>query len=229
MSDSDPTLASLVVFEYHLGGMGGGYRYKSVRTRLAFTSYGAEESQNRPLIAKFEPAKQLNKDVPTEVEHKTKRRAEVSLGARFAPAEADLKLGEETEEEYKLPYHASFQAFPESPLDGTSEPYAVEWEFWPNKKTKTGIPDMFRVAVLIERKNSDRFECTFTLKLNVGGWPAVSKALKAVFGRPESDSPIIFDPSRKPQGEVKGINASSLGDYKDSAKMRRLGPIHFFE
>ena len=229
MSDSEPTLASLVVFEYHLVCTGGKYRYKSLETRLAFTSYGPEDCQNGPLITAYEPSKQLEKYAPTEVEHTKKWKAEGSLGARFAPADAGITLGGETEEKYKSMSYASLKAFPESPPDGTSEPCAIEWHFEPNETTKMGMPDTFRVAVLIQRKNRDRFKCTFTLELHEGQLIAASKIVKKVFGRAESDDPVIFNPSLDPQGEVKGINASLLGEYKDPEKLRSLTTIHLLE
>ena len=229
MSDSEPTSASLVVFEYHVGCMGGSYRCTSLKTRLAFTSYGPEGSQSRPLITAYEPSRQLESYAPIEVEYTKKRKAEGSLGARFAPAEAGITLGGESEEKYKSLHYASFEAFPESPPDGTPEPCAVEWQFRANEKTQMGIPDTFRVALLIERKNLDKFKCTFTLKLHVGRWIAASNFIKKVVGRPEGDDPIIFNPLLEPQGEVKGINASSLGEYKDPEKLRRLTPLHLLE
>ena len=183
MNDSEPTSASLVVIEYHLGCIGGKYRFDSLKTRLAFTGYGPEDHQNRPLITKYEPSIQLEPYASTEVDNIRKLKAEGRLGVTCAPADAGITLGKETEEKYKSMYSASFEAFREYLPDGTTEPYAIEWRFKSNDKTKMGMPEILRVALLLERKNSDKFKCTFTLKLRGDLLSAASDIFKKVFRR----------------------------------------------
>ena len=228
MSDSEPTPASLVVVGYHLGCVKGEYRCKSVETTLEFKSYGSENSHNRPMIRFYEPFRQHAKYERTEVEHTKKGKAEGSLGATFTPADAGLTLGRETEEKYKSSYHATGEAWPYYPQDGIPEPSAVEWQFSQNEKSKTGMPNFFRVAVLIQRKNSDKFKCTFTLNQKAGGRFTAINLFRKVFIR-TTDDPIIFDPSLEPQGEATDIDASSLGEYMEPGKLLRLTAIHHDE
>ena len=226
MDENDPTPASLVVLEYRVLCMGVRHRYNRLNTRLAIQSQVAKDLKDEPFVplgayAPFQHSRNID---AIEVEHTKEWEAGASAGASFTPATASINLSRESEKNYKLESCAVGKAFPEH-TPGKSGTDAIVWELQENKMKKVGVPDSFRVALLIQRADSDRFLGHFFLKLHAGIWHALTEKFRDVFGVVEPDDPLIFDPSEDPQGETAGITATRLGEYRDAKKLESLCPI----
>ena len=226
LSEKEPTFASLVVFEYHVGCTGSRQKYASLDTEFTFTNHDTPNAKDKPFIKAWAPFKRFEMIDPVEVEYTKKVKAEGSVGASSTPANAGMSFSTETEKKYKLLSYASGQSFPSS-IYAASSFDTILWQLRQDELKGVGVPDTFRVALLIERPNMDKFTGTFVLRLHAGIWHAVAKTFKMVFGRSScEDDPIIFNPLLGPQGEVTGINPLSLGDYADNNKLESLAPIH---
>lgn len=225
MSEDTSTPASLVVLEYHLGCTGGRHRYDSVTTRLAFDSAKPKNSKDEPFVKSYAPFKLSKMMDAVEIEHTQKWKAEGNAGANFTPANVGLTLGKESEKKYNLDSCAFGQAFQEF-SDGKSGTDAILWELRENKTKGIGVPDTFRVALLIQRTDSEKFLGHFSLDLHAGIWFAATQSFKSVCGLVEVDDPIIFDPSLPPQTDDVEINASNLGQFIEQEKLQKLTPVH---
>jgi hypothetical protein len=225
MKKDETILGSLIVLEYHLGCTGGTHRYTSVITKLAFQNQNTKDLKDEPFVKRFAPFQQSKMMDPIEVEHAEKRQAELNLGVGFTPATAGGKLGGENERKYKLDSCAFGQAFPEY-TDGKSGSDAIVWEIRENKTKGVGVPDTFRVALLIQRAHSEKFVCSFSLDLHAGIWFAATQTFRKVCGIIEVDDPILFDPSLKSQGETLGISSTDLGEFDNQEILEKLSPIH---
>ncbi len=226
MSEDDSTAASLLVFEYHLGCTGGKHRYTSLTTKLAFRSESPQLLIDEPFVKTYAPFKLSEMMDPVEVEYSKKRTIEGNLGATFTPANAGLTLSGESEKKYRRDSCLLGQAFPEF-TDGKSGSDAVLWELKENTIKEIGVPDTFRVAVLIQRATSNKFLCDFTLELHAGIWFAARGHFRKVCGLIDEDDPIIFDPSLGPQGETVGLTSSRLSEFIDDKRLQDLTPIHY--
>ena len=225
MSESNPTLASLVILEYHLGCTGGRHRYSSVTTRLAFQSHEAKNLIEEPFVRAYAPFKKSEMMDATEVEYTKNWNLEGNIGASFGPASAGVNPSKGSEKKYKIDSCAFGQAFPEY-TDGKAGTDAVLWELRENEIKKVGVPDTFRIALLIQRTDSKRFLGHFSLDLHGGIWFAATQSFKSFCGLIEVDDPIIFDPSLPPQVEDIDINVSRLGEYTNQVKLQSLCPVH---
>lgn len=224
MSDLDPTAASLIVIEYHLICTGE-HRYTSLVTRLGVQNHRPGDPRDEPFVKAFAPFKQSENLDSVDVEHSQKKRAEASTGLSFTPAELSLLVGWEAERKYNIQTSAVGQAIEEY-TDGKSGSDAVVWELKENKTKQAGVPDTFRVALLVQRANSEKFVGDFALQLHGGLWFAASNGFKNFVGIIEEDDPIIFDPSLPPQGDVAGIAPSCLGIFANQQTLQSLTPFH---
>ena len=224
MDESDSTPASLLVFEYHLACFGGNRRYKSVNTRLVFESQEPKDLEDEPFIKKYAPFKLSAAMDPVEIDYTETTKVGASAGASFAPANATADLSREFQEKFKIKRYAFGQAFEEF-TDGKSGSDAIQWELQENKAKGEGVPDTFRLAVLLQRADTEKFTCTFTLNLHAGILLSFEN-IKTFVGITQVDDPIIFDPSLKPQGETAGISPSCLGKFTDQREIQSLSFIH---
>ena len=225
-SEEEPTLVSLVVFEYHVGCTGGDHVYASLETELTFTNHDAPNAYDKPSIKKWAPFEKFEMIDPIDVEYTKKTKVKGSVGASVTPANAGTALSTETEKKYKLRSFALGKSFA-STKHTPSMIDTVTWELRQNKLKGVGVPDTFRVALLVQCANMDNFTGIFTLKLNAGLWHAATEAFKMGSTRCScEDDPIIFNPRREPQGEITDINPSSLGDYAHDDKLKTLTPVN---
>lgn len=226
LSEADRTEASLIVLEYHLICMGGAHRYTRLDTKLKFRNQCQGEPRREPFVKAYAPFKQSEMLDPVDIEHSKRKTNELSAGLSFTPAELGATVGRESEKVYKIPSFALGQAFPEH-TDGKPGSDAIVWELMENKTKAVGVPDTFRVALLIQRANSERFLCDFTLNLHGGVWFAVENAFKKFYGIVDIDDPIIFDPALPPQGETESIDSQMLGNFaKDRMLLQSMAPVH---
>ncbi|KAK3171141.1 hypothetical protein OEA41_003225 [Lepraria neglecta] len=225
MSEEESTLASLIILEYHVGCTGERYRYNSLDTRLAIRSQMPKDLKDEPFVKAYAPFKLSEVMDPIEVEYTKTGKAEANVGVSFTPANAGITVGRDVEKKYKLNSYAFGHAFEEF-TDGKPGTDAILWEMRENKIKGVGVPDTFRVAILVQRANHDKFLVDFSLDLHAGLWFAATETFKSVCGLAEADDPIIFNPSLGPQGETAHVKATNLAQYTDQEKLKTLTPIH---
>jgi hypothetical protein len=86
-----------------------------------------------------------------------------------------------------------------------------------------GIPSVLRAAVFVELRSNAKFNAVFDLELEAGFWYKQQKMLDRMFGRGETDDPIMFDPGRPPQGHVHSIQANALVKLVQGESFQALG------
>ena len=226
LSETDRTEASLIVLEYHLICTGGAHRYTRLATRLEFRNQCQGELRREPFVKAFAPFERSEMFDRLDVEHSKKETNEISAGLSFTPVELGASLSREYGKGYELPSFGRGQAFPEY-TDGKAGSDAISWELVENKTKAVGVPDTFRVALLVQRATSEIFLCDFTLRLHGGVWLTIENAFKKFYGIVDVDDPIIFDPALPPWGETECIDAQKLGDFaRDRMLLQSLAPVH---
>lgn len=98
----------------------------------------------------------------------------------------------------------------------------ILWEMRENKIKGVGVPDTFRVVILVQQANHGKFLVDFSLDLHGGIWLAATETFKSVCGLAEADGPIIFNPLLGPQGETAHVRATCLAQYTDQEKLKSL-------
>ena len=226
LSDTDRTEASLIVLEYHVICTGGAHRYTRLNTRLEFRNQCQGEPRREPFVKAFAPFKQSEMLDPVDIEHLKRKAGEISAGLSFTPGELGATIRRESEKTYQLPDFAVGKSFEEY-TDGKPGSDAIFWELVENKTKAVGVPDTFRVALLIQRANSEKFLCDFALGLHGGVWLAVENGFKKFCGIVDTADSIIFDPALPPQGETESMDPQMLGNFaKDRTLLQSLAPIH---
>lgn len=89
---------------------------------------------------------------PIEVEQPINQKAEANTGINFISANAAIALDAESESKHHLKSYESGRAFSKA-TDGKSGTDAILWDLGKNTIKEILVPDTFRVAILIQRKN----------------------------------------------------------------------------
>jgi len=227
-SVEQPKHASLIILEYTLNSLHEKHKYRSLFTELVF---GCLDEEADPILtpqiiafAPFEKAVRA-RGIDVEETRNTGKKIE-SLGIN-TPTGVGVnlggKLGGEIEKKYTRRYAQLLQASRHVSKDDLLGYDTVWWNMQQNDELKDGIPTTIRVAVLLERKNGDKFTAKFRMKLDVGTWYNALRKWNDFWGLCEIDDPIIFDPQLEPTKEVDGIIANNLGKLSDGSDLKTLG------
>lgn len=224
----DDAYASLIVFEYHLTCTGIEHRYRRLETKWAFRNQKSTDLRDEPIVEVYAPFKHSENIDSVEVEHSNKFTAGGNAGATFTSANAGMNFSKESEGKDKRNHSAVGSTYP-GYTDGKRGTDAVGWELKENKKKAVGVPDTFRLALLLSRVHSEPLVGTFSLELDAGFKFAVAQTWKNFFGiagTEGTDDLICFDPALGPQGEISGINPDCLGKFRDQVQIQNLSAVH---
>ena len=83
----------------------------------------------------------------------------------------------------------------------------------------------FRVAILVERKSDAKFQAEFKIAAKGGFGYRVQELKDKWLYKTAIDDPVIFNPSKKPVGDLEGIDASQLGKLKKRERLEVLSYV----
>ena len=203
-SDADKTPYTLIVFRWHLHQRELGKRFKSLRICIVFTTTRKDGSSRDvwydPNVKAVSPNGTYSL-MPSTMSSTAKKTVEGSLGAGFAGATADVKLGYELSQTYETAHQITINGSEYSDTRGAEQGdpdlcNAVEWNLFENEASRSGLPTFFRTAVLLERRKGDmeKFNAAVTLRAQVDSVTDTMSKVKKLFGVIPRDDPVIFDP-----------------------------------
>ena len=89
----------------------------------------------------------------------------------------------------------------------------VDWYVQENPRTREGIPQVLRTAILLSRDSDEKFLMSIKIETDITGFD-LERALR----RQPVDDPVIFDPHMPPFGSgTELIDSSALGKYDMTA------------
>jgi len=215
--EEDPRYASLLIFEYRLHALKPGHQFSFVKTSFTFKSASPAKGQepSAPSVIAWAPFHRPARTQESTEEQKKTNKVSGNLGlpsGYLVAAGVNAELGTE-----KCHLQQYFQkgAAGRHFNDTTRLNDTIWWTLEQNQGQNLGVEQVFRVAVLLERKSEADFVGKFKIELN-GGFRFVTQELLGRFERYcrriRLDDPINFAPAKKPrQGKVVGLPASSLG------------------
>jgi hypothetical protein len=222
LGPEDSTPASLIVFQYEIHCREEACVIKSVRTSLEF----AQNQLHAPSVQAYAPYIRRRYNATSGNVTDTKG-VEGTLGADFTPAKADVKLSAQREESREQQYFEKLESGRHF-HDTERRHHKVWWRLSQNQSQKAGVTPAFRTAILLKRKDHNRFTATFDIELDGGFQYSTSKLLNRIFGRiaqDELDDPIIFDPGAEAWGQGT-IDPTCLGKYAKGAMLdSSLAPV----
>ncbi|KAH6705322.1 hypothetical protein BKA61DRAFT_147672 [Leptodontidium sp. MPI-SDFR-AT-0119] len=223
-----PTPASLIILEYSLNSLHEKHKYRSLFTELVFSCADEEaDPELTPQIIAFAPFEKAVSAHGIDVEETKSTALKLDSLTINAPAGLGVTiggpLGKEAEKKYTRRYAQLLQASRHVSKDDVPGYDTIWWSMQQNDELKDGIPTTFRIAVLLQRQNRERFTADFRMKLDAGTWYNTLRRWEDFWGLCETDDPIIFDPQLEPRGEVEGIMGTNLGQLRDGSDLKTLG------
>lgn len=70
----------------------------------------------------------------------------------------------------------------------------ASWTLLENPAVQTGLPALMKAAVLLKRRDEEKFRCDFTIKAKAD-WRS---SMESMFGSTPADDPVLFDPTLDP-------------------------------
>ncbi|KAI1739562.1 hypothetical protein F4680DRAFT_138977 [Xylaria scruposa] len=213
---SDGTPSSLVVFEWYVHARVPGKRFKFVQIGVQFESTTGDPFYH-PAVKDLAPRGSCALEETTDqVEAKRGWSPSVSLGFMGV---LDLGTGYEYSQTRAGPRKDRIVVNGGS-LFGSGSRYPdrhhqVEWNLFENESIRSGVPQYFRTAVLLERRDGDmgRFTAKFSIKTKVDLVENMTNSLKNLIGLQISDDPIIFNPATTELVPRIQSFINSLDDY----------------
>jgi hypothetical protein len=215
--EEDTQNATLLVLEYRIHALKPGHQFSFIRTSFKFVSAPPTKGQepSSPSVAAWAPFHRPARTQETTQDEKSTRKIGGNVGLQSGlPVGAGLNVefgGEKSHLQQYFQKGAAGRHF----NDTTRLNDTIWWTMEQNQSQNLGVEQVFRVAVLLERKSEADFVGKFKIELQ-GGFRFAMGELKGkverFFRRIKLDDPINFAPTKKPrQGKVVGLNASSLG------------------
>lgn len=197
--DDDSSEATLMVFRFRFDPQKSSSR--AIRATVTFEFFPSRVNGQSPVIDAIAPEGRFTV-APTKDQESTTKGTELNLSAPGVPiigASLTAKL-----ERAKTRDISDATIIAGSMNLGTGKnkgDYTVAaWNLQENKHRKNGIPDSAKVAILLQRKNSE----PFTAKVNVKATCDLLTRLQDSFRSIPLDDPILFDPKEDGKSPRKG-------------------------
>jgi hypothetical protein len=221
-----PIPATLIVLEYNLSNPSSN-KYTEVFTAFEFSSgigkkgTGGEEG---PHVIAWAP-KTAKAHVTTAEERKTKDRKfeELRLDVLGNGGKISAPLGNSTTEVGTRNYFQYISSDKSLSGKGGTGYNRVWWHMEENKREKDGVPPSITTAVLLERKDDEKFSGKFVLNLQATKLHKARNEWNRFWGIVEDDS-VLFDP-KLPKYGGEGIQEGYLGLYRVNDDLEDMG--HF--
>jgi len=208
---------TLLVFEHRLHALKPGHSFTWVRTTFTFEDAAPVEGEpsSSPSVIAYGPFWQPQRTDETTAEVKKTK----GFGANFGLAGGlPVTIGisaEATSEESHIQQHFQKGIAGIRFNNKTRRDDSVWWTLTQNSSQNFGIKEVFRVAILIERKSLTDFVGKFKLELEGSfryNLHVTGGQIDRFFRRLTLDDPINFSPTKKPrQGKTKGLDSTALG------------------
>ncbi|TVY84452.1 hypothetical protein LSUE1_G003801, partial [Lachnellula suecica] len=216
--DEETRPASLLILEYRLHALKPGHQFSFVKTSFKFTSAPATDSlqpPSAPSVIAWAPFHRPARTQETTQDEKSANKFGGNIGLPSGlPVEAGVNAEFGTEKSHLQQYFQKGAAGRHF-NDTTRLNDTIWWTLEQNQSQNLGVEQVFRVAVLLERRSEADFVGKFKIELN-GGFLYQKEELLGKFERfcrrIKLDDPVNFSPVKKPrQGRVVGLPAFSLG------------------
>lgn len=232
--NSEP--ASLVVLRFKLANWTSDKmqrRFKYFRLILKFRkelASGQSIPSEDPFIIAHEPAGHGERFLTESIAKTTKTNSIQGTAHALAPPPVNLggsvsaNQSTSRETEQKSRYTINSDLGRDQSRGERGGPDSVTWVSAENKFDKLGLGDVFQVAVLLQRPNSDRFQILFDLKTEVDTRYRMAEWWGEWFGRHTRNwMPQGFDPTYKDDEIPAGVEPLFLGKLKQNNALERLG------
>ncbi|WAO96318.1 Hypothetical protein NCS54_01398700 [Fusarium falciforme] len=225
MDGASSSPASLIVLDYQLQSLKQDSIFTSVTTSFTFSEHPdtSEESKALPSViayAPFERPVKLNQSTATEGKTTTTQFS-------ISPQVKGISLGNFTLGRDKTSSHE--QKYFEQGRAGRhydhGRPNLVWWNLVHNRSQGSEVTPQFRVAILIERKGSAKFQADFKIAASGGFGYKIQELKNRWLYKTAIDDPVIFDPEKDPMGDLEGVDANELGKLR---KRERLEVLSYF-
>lgn len=90
------------------------------------------------------------------------------------------------------------------------DPNCASWTLLENETRKSGIPSSLQVAVLLKRKDHEKFGCNVNVKCRADFKTRVEK----LFGTQSEDDPVLFDLRIEPTNNLRVYETDELGELR---------------
>ena len=230
MSKKSSKPASLMVFDYFVVGTKEGARFSSIDTSFEFGEYVSPTGQPQasaepalPSVVAFAPFEEPVRFNLTKAEETNKKKGELKLSPQVAGVGVgEVVLGGEKESKHDQRYF-------DRGLGGRhfedERAYLVWWNLIHNKKQNLGVSPKFRVAILVERNGTAKFQAKFAIAAR-GSFGYKIEELKNKWIRKTAvDDPTFFDPNHPPMGDLEGVDKDELGRLKIGAELSALSSV----
>ncbi|OAL47389.1 hypothetical protein IQ07DRAFT_589611 [Pyrenochaeta sp. DS3sAY3a] len=209
-SDEVDDLYTLIVVKFRFDPNGIAARIKEAHAVLKFA--GTEIGKPDPEVVTMYPDDSYFVE-PTKQHEQVVRGAEAIAGAGAAGAQGSATLKLEKTIDRELTDYARVIGSSEA-TRGFGKKNAIAWDFFENPTAKTGIVTSLQGAVLLKRKNMERFKATLSLEVVADTFSRVT----SVFKKDEKDDDIFYNPSRAPTNNMRTYDVENLGKWKSELK-----------
>ncbi|KID79733.1 uncharacterized protein G6M90_00g016590 [Metarhizium brunneum] len=229
--------ASLIIVDYSIMITKEGARFSTVDTSFEFSEYltPAEQAEAAgsfsrgtcPSVIAYAPFEEPVRFNYMASEESKKTQLEVKLSPEVAGVKpGEVSFGQERESTYSRRYFD--QGLGGRNFDQNGCAYRVWWNLIQNKKDNAGVPPKFRVAILLQRTGTGKFQAKFGFAARGGFGYRLEELTNRWLRRTAVDDPIIFDPSADPIGsDLDGmkIDQQELRKLKVGSELANLGRV----
>jgi hypothetical protein len=228
LSKQSKTPATLMIFDYRLMITKQDAHFTSVVTSFEFSTPVASGTPGiAPSVIAYAPFEEPFRYNYSDSEE---RRLD-STTLRMAPAYQGVTAGEASwTHEGESTYNKRFfdQGLGGRHFDAQERAYKVWWNLTNNKRQAAGVSPTFRVAVLVERKDYEKFEAKFTIAAEGGLGYKFQHLIDRFIRRTAVDDPINLDPKRPPKGlDLVGlaVDPEELGKLRSGNELTGLSSV----
>lgn len=202
-------LYTLIVVKFRFDPNGIAARIKEAHAVLKFA--GMEIGKPDPEVVAMYPDDSYFVEATKQHEQVVRgAEANAGFGAAGAQAGATLKL-EKTIDRETTDYARVIGS--SEATRGFGKKNAISWDFFENPTAKTGIVTSLQGAVLLRRKNMERFKATISLEVIADTFSRVTSVFKK-----EQDDDIFYDPRKASTSNLGRYDVDNLGKWKSELK-----------
>ncbi|KAK0390550.1 hypothetical protein NLU13_0054 [Sarocladium strictum] len=205
-----PERASLIVLKFDFSPCTPGRRIKHAEMEFRFKSSRGPSSRDQLEVAAIAPDGHISL-VPTTRSEEHMRGVEGTAGggALGLQLSGTVKWERKNTQETSAATVVSGSTF--SNPEWLSKENCVAWNAFENGRTKTGIPAMLQVGILVKRPkdDDDEFQCAVKLKTSAD----FKTQWGEVFKKHQGDDELIFKPSLPPTNKLMKYDAENLGRF----------------
>ncbi|OCK74582.1 hypothetical protein K432DRAFT_264603, partial [Lepidopterella palustris CBS 459.81] len=198
--------ATLIILECQFNTLKQPRRFQSVDISLEFR--GMQPEETGPQVYAIAPDGKSSLMLTTR-DVELKQSASLQLGSATPFGGATATLAARWEKSVSRDTSDEVTLMGSIHLIGRNwgKPNCASWTLLENPITNTGVPTSLRTAILLMRKNKDRFQCVVKIHTKVD----FASAVENIFKSRNLSAPILFDPEMKPTNNLREYDVEGLG------------------